>query len=65
VFAPVDDDEDVLSKPLYARKHRVRSGRQTITVTVPAEPARVGIDPYHLLIDPDPDDNIARVTVRE
>jgi len=29
--------------------HRIRSGDQTITVTVPREPALAGIDPYHLL----------------
>ena len=35
----------------YVEKHRVRSGKQTITVTVPQKPARAGIDPRHLLSD--------------
>ena len=50
VFAPG-------GKPLYLSMHRVRSGRQTITVTVPRQPGRAGIDPRHLLIDVEPDDN--------
>ena len=45
-------------EPLYLRKHRIRSGRQTITLTVPREPARAGIDPFHLLMDEDADDNV-------
>jgi hypothetical protein len=44
--------------------HRIRSGEQTITVTVPRKPVRAGIDPYHLLDweQPEADDNITRVT---
>jgi len=33
----------------YLQKHRIGSGKQTITVTVPQKPARAGIDPRHLL----------------
>ena len=33
----------------YLQKHRIRSGKQTITVTVPRKPTRAGIDPRHLL----------------
>jgi hypothetical protein len=33
----------------YLQKYRIRSGKQTITVTVPQKPARAGIDPRHLL----------------
>ena len=42
---------------LYRQWHRVRSGEQTIRVTVPGRPARAGIDPRHLLIDTDTEDN--------
>jgi hypothetical protein len=49
VFAESPDGER-LGEPLYLRKHRLRSGPQTITVTVPRRPARAGIDPYHKLI---------------
>jgi ABC-2 type transport system permease protein len=48
--------------PLYLRMHRVRAGDQTITVTVPRKPTRAGIDPYHLLVDLEVDDNLRDVT---
>jgi hypothetical protein len=41
--------------------HRIRTGQQTITVTVPGRPARAGIDPRHLLIDVEPGDNLMDV----
>lgn len=44
--------------------HRVRSGEQRITVTVPWEPASAGIDPRNLLIDVEPGDNVTEVTSR-
>jgi ABC-type transport system involved in multi-copper enzyme maturation permease subunit len=56
VFAAAEAGE-ILGKPLYVRKHRVRSGAQTITVVVPEKPARGGIDPYNLL-DWEEGDNI-------
>jgi ABC-type transport system involved in multi-copper enzyme maturation permease subunit len=43
-------DGDVLGAPLYLAHHRLRSGQQTITITVQGRPARAGIDPYHQLI---------------
>ena len=49
VFAASRDGEG-LGAPLYLRTHRIRSGRQSITVTVRGRPARAGIDPYHRLI---------------
>jgi hypothetical protein len=48
-------------EPLYLRQHRVRSGRQTITVSVPRRPARAGADPYRKLIERERDDNVADV----
>jgi hypothetical protein len=48
----------------YLQKHRIRSGKQTITVTVPQKPARAGIDPRHLLSDlGETDDNIKAVKI--
>ncbi|CAN5389628.1 hypothetical protein BH23GEM4_BH23GEM4_24900 [soil metagenome] len=46
------------------QKHRIHSGEQTITVTVPRKPTRTGIDPYHLLIDPKVGDNVREVELR-
>ena len=61
VFAPAAPGE-ILGKPLYLEKHRVRSGAQTITVVVPDRPARGGIDPYSLL-DWDEVDNIEPIEI--
>ena len=48
----------------YLQKHRIRSGKQTITVTVPQKPARAGIDPRHLLSDlGETDNNIKAVQI--
>ena len=56
VFAAAAPGE-VLGQPIYVRKHRIRSGTQTITIVVPQKPARGGIDPYNLL-DWEEGDNI-------
>jgi ABC-2 type transport system permease protein len=62
VFASAEKGE-TSGKPLYVQKHRVRSGQQTVTVTVPRKPVRAGIDPHHLLIDLEMDDNVEAVKV--
>lgn len=59
VFAPGEGDG--LGEPLYLERHRIRSGEQTIRITVPREPARAGIDPYRKLIDRQRDDNVVGV----
>jgi ABC-2 type transport system permease protein len=64
VFAPTEEGEE-FGETLYLRMHRVRSGEQTITVTVPREPADAGIDPYVLLIDLERFDNVEEVEVAE
>ncbi|MDB5232435.1 MAG: transporter permease [Chitinophagaceae bacterium] len=46
-----------LDKVLYLQKHRIRTGQQTITLTVPNKPTRAGIDPNNLLIDLKVNDN--------
>ncbi len=78
VFAPAEDGE-ARGTPLYLAMHRIRTGPQTITLTVPrpayaegsgvvspklregGQPARAGIDPRHLLIDVEPDDNLVDI----
>jgi ABC-2 type transport system permease protein len=49
------------AQPLYLSRHRIRSGKQTITITVSRKPARAGIDPYDKLIDRNREDNIAEL----
>ena len=46
---------------LYLKQHRIRSGKQTIVLTVPRLPTRAGVDPYHKLIERERDDNVAEV----
>jgi ABC-2 type transport system permease protein len=57
---------DELSAPLYLKMHRIRSGEQTITVTVPRRPVLAGIDPHHLLDweEREDDDNIEGVETK-
>jgi hypothetical protein len=59
IFAPAGPDER-LGKSLYVQRHRVRSGKQTITIMLAQKPARAGIDPYNLL-DWEEGDNIEEV----
>jgi hypothetical protein len=63
VFAAREPGHDELSAPLYLRKHRIRSGDQTIIVTVSGNPILAGIDPHHLLDweEKEDDDNIEEV----
>ena len=60
VFASAEASE-ALGRPLHMTMHRIRTGPQTITITVPERPARAGIDPRHLLIDVAPADNFVDV----
>lgn len=48
-----DGVEDVL----YFEKHLFAGDRTTLEITVDREPHTAGIDPYHTLIDRNPDDN--------
>ncbi len=65
VFGRPEQGRPELRAPLYVEKHRVRSGEQAITVTVPGEPWLAGIDPYHVLdwVEGGDDDNIDGVEV--
>ena len=47
---------------LYLQKHRIRSGAQSLTVTVPRKPTRAGIDPRHVLLEKERGDNVGEVT---
>ncbi len=44
VFAPSGPGREY-GGTLYLRPHRIRTGQQTIVVTVPRKPADAGIDP--------------------
>ena len=46
---------------LYLKMHRIRSGEQTIKVTVPRKPTSGGIDPNYLMIDVRLEDNVMQL----
>ena len=48
------------------QKHRIRTGKQAITVTVPRKPLLAGIDPNHVLdwVEREDDDNIEQVEIK-
>jgi ABC-type transport system involved in multi-copper enzyme maturation permease subunit len=56
---------DGTADPLYLQKHRIRSGRQRISVVVTGTPARAGVDPHLLLIDRNWADNLRPVTLEQ
>ena len=49
--------------PLYLKKHKLKSGKQIITVRVKEKPLKAGIDPYNKLVDRNPGDNTMAVEV--
>lgn len=65
VFGSAEPGHGRLSAPLYVRRYGVRSGTQTITVTVPRRPVLAGIDPYHVLDweEREADDNLRTVRI--
>jgi hypothetical protein len=63
VFAGTSRDGSP-GESLYLKQHRIRTGKQTIVVTVPRLPGRAGIDPYHKLIERKRDDNVAETGSR-
>jgi ABC-2 type transport system permease protein len=61
VFAPGKGDGGDFGTPLYLQRHRIRSGKQTIRITVRREPSRAGIDPHRKLIDRERDNNVVEL----
>lgn len=62
VLGKLRNEKDKFSeKQLYLQKHKIKSGKNTITVIVAEEPKKAGIDVYNKLIDRDSDDNVAVV----
>ncbi|WP_375437690.1 M1 family aminopeptidase [uncultured Hymenobacter sp.] len=59
VFAPAEKGKT--GKQLYQQKHLIKSGKQTIVLTVDNRPARAGVDPRNLLIDWNVADNYKAV----
>lgn len=62
VYAPRAEGESS-AKVLYLQKHRIGSGKQTIILKVSEQPGRAGIDPNHLMIDLEMEDNTKKVKI--
>ena len=57
-----DSKQELLAlTPLYQAHHRLRGGKQRLVVRVRQKPGAAGVDPFHLMIDRTPDDNIQRL----
>lgn len=66
---PPDADMDVGALDadgslMHRERRSVPAGESTVTLVVPRRPAHAGIDPLSILIDREPDDNLAPVTER-
>lgn len=57
VFGPPGPGDLDLGPALFFERRKLDGGETTIEVVVDSPPARVGIDPYHKLIDRAPKDN--------
>jgi hypothetical protein len=59
VFAA--NDTNRLGTPLYLQRHRLKTGKQTIVLTVNKPPVLAGVDPFNKMIDRRREDNLRRV----
>jgi ABC-2 type transport system permease protein len=51
------------SNPLYIKKYKLTAGEHAFDIIVNGKPISVGIDPYEILIDTNPDDNTMNVSM--
>lgn len=63
VFGRAAQDRNELSEVLYEGRHRLASGRQTVTLRVRGRPDLAGVDPLHILDwkESEDDDNVGPV----
>jgi ABC-2 type transport system permease protein len=64
VIIPESTQELLAQTPLYQAYHRLHGGTERLTVRVPAKPGAAGVDPFHLMIDKTPKDNVRLVRAR-
>jgi ABC-type transport system involved in multi-copper enzyme maturation permease subunit len=62
VFGKRGEGDPAEGKVLVKERRRLTAEREELELLVDQEPLRAGIDPFHLLIDRNPDDNLTRVT---
>jgi hypothetical protein len=58
VIFPDSKQELLAQTPLYQAFHRLHGGAQRVTVRVSRKPGAAGVDPFHLMFDKTPKDNI-------
>ena len=46
---------------IYLKKHQLSAGKTNLSINVTQNPTKAGIDPLHILIDRDSDDNVKTV----
>jgi hypothetical protein len=56
-----DLGDDDLPEPLHLEKRLISSGSLHLEFEVAEKPVRVGIDPYHKMVDKNPNDNLKRI----
>jgi ABC-2 type transport system permease protein len=62
VFAETDKPLEEVT-PLYIAKHRLRSGKQALTVRTKQKPGIVALDPFHKMIERSAGNNSMKITV--
>ena len=65
VIFPDSKQELLAQAPLYQAFHRLRGGTQRVTVRVARKPGAAGVDPFHLMFDKTPNDNIRLLVDRK
>ena len=62
VFGEKEEGGPSEGRLLRLVKHRITEPKTEIVLVVDGEPVKAGIDPYHKLVDRNPDNNLAQVT---
>jgi hypothetical protein len=60
VFAEIDKPLEEVT-PLYIAKHRLRSGKQSLTVRTSQKPGIAALDPFHKMIERSPGNNSLKI----
>jgi len=63
VFAETDEPFEGVT-PLHIEKHRLRSGRQTLTVRTKERPGIAALDPFHKRIERSAGNNSLKIAAR-
>ncbi|MBL8202979.1 MAG: hypothetical protein JNM09_02025, partial [Blastocatellia bacterium] len=62
VFAEADKPLEEVT-PLYIQKHRLRSGKQRLTIRTTQKPGLAALDPFHKMIERSAGNNSQKIAV--